>query len=59
MQSIEAALDIREGLAVLRTRAEALAAVGDAIVGGNGGHEMFLARLIGENWLVHRIAHLQ
>lgn len=59
MQSIEAALDIREGLGVLRTRAEALAAVGDAIVGGNGGHEIFLARLLGENGTVYRLVHLQ
>ncbi len=42
IQSIESALDVRDGLAILKTSADAAVAVE-----GSYGHQAFLARLLG------------
>lgn len=51
MQSIESALDIRDGLAILKTSADAAVAVE-----GSYGQQAFLARLLGnvENYRFQR-----
>lgn len=48
IQSIESALDVREGLVVLRARAEAAGVVEGGMLDGTCGHHMFLARLVGK-----------
>lgn len=47
MQSIESALDMREGLAVMRARAAAAAVVEKGTEGRSSGHQAFLERLLG------------
>ena len=48
IQSIESTLDIRDSLMVLKTRAEALTAVGSGVAEMDGHHsQAFLARLVG------------
>lgn len=49
IQSIESALDVRDGLAVLKTRGDAAMAVDGGMTTGEGfGNQTVLARLLGK-----------
>ena len=48
IQSIETALDVRDGLAILKTRADAAMAVDGGMVGESFASQTLLARLLGE-----------